>query len=228
MNRMGLIALAVIGCHCNLQAQNKPATSSDSLSYLAMGDSYTVGRMMPAAQSFPYLLVNKLNSKSIKTAQPVVTAQNGWRTDELLNFLKNAKTKHTYDVVTLLIGVNNHYQKKDIEIYRAEFKQILDSAIVFAKGNPKHVVVLSIPDWGVTPFAAFRNAPKITVEIDAYNEINKEITKKAGAVYINVTGLTRDVAAEPDIYAPDQLHYSGKMYGWWADKVASAIRSNLK
>ena len=221
------LILSVVLCSCQiLQAQ--VVLKTDSLRYLAMGDSYTVGRLMPPAESFPYLLVKKLNSKGIKTARPTLLAQNGWRTDELLSAVKNGHISYDYNFVTLLIGVNNHYQKKDIVVYQVEFKQLLDSAIAFAGRNAKHVIVLSIPDWGVTPFAALRNPPKIAAEIDAYNQLNKELTKQAGATYINITGLTRDVADEPGIMASDQLHYTGKMYGWWADKVASAVRSNFK
>jgi lysophospholipase L1-like esterase len=226
MNRIFLwLVLTIAGK--TVMAQ-QPAPAIDSLSYLAMGDSYTVGRMMPCAQSFPFLLAAKLNNKGIKTSRPAIVAQNGWRTDELLKAIKDTGIKHTCDFVTLLIGVNNHYQKKPIEIYRTEFKQLLDSAITYAKGNAKHVIVLSIPDWGATPFATGRYPPKIAAEIDAYNEINKELTKIAGANYINITGLTRDVADNPEIYAPDKLHYSVIMYGWWADKAVSVVRGWFK
>ncbi|RFZ81192.1 SGNH/GDSL hydrolase family protein [Mucilaginibacter terrenus] len=225
MNRV-LLCLILAFTTAAVKAQQLVAVT-DSLSYLAMGDSYTVGRLMPLAQTFPFLLAAKLNSKGIKTSRPVIVAQNGWRTDELLKAIKDTSIKHTYDFVTLLIGVNNHYQRKPIEVYRTEFKQLLDSAIAYAKGNAIHVIVLSIPDWGATPFATGRNPPKIAAEIDAYNDINKELTKIAGANYINITSLTRDVADSPDIYAPDKLHYSGKMYGWWADKAAAIVKKMI-
>ncbi|RYD87423.1 MAG: SGNH/GDSL hydrolase family protein, partial [Sphingobacteriales bacterium] len=159
----------------------------DSIRYLALGDSYTVGRYVEQSESFPFQLVKKLNDKHILTAQPVLIAQNGWRTDELIKGIEAQAGNAQYDIVTLLIGVNNQYQKKDIDTYRTEFLQLINTAIKLAKGNPKHVFILSIPDWGATPFANGRDQVKIAAEIDAYNEINKLITKTAGSKYIDIT-----------------------------------------
>lgn len=193
-----------------------------------MGDSYTSGRLVNPDQTFPALLTQKLNNKHIATAKPTVLAREGWRTDELLKAIMDTKPDHRFNFVTLLIGVNNQFQHKDIKTYRSEFKQLLDSAIAIAGGKAGHVIVLSIPDWGVTPFAVTRNPDKIAEEIDAYNAINKDLAKQVGALYINITGLSRDVANDPETLAADQLHPSGKMYNWWADKVAAVIKSALR
>lgn len=220
-----LSVVALMICSSFGFAQNP---KSDSLHYLALGDSYTVGRYVDRSQSFPYQLAAKLNSKHIATAQPVLIAQNGWRTDELINGIKQQTDNARYDLVTLLIGVNNQYQKKDIETYRKEFAEILNSAIFLAKGNQKHVFVLSIPDWGVTPFANGRNRENIAAEIDAYNAINKKVTKAAGANYINITELSRAASDDKEYVTTDNLHPSAKMYKWWVDRLYSRVAASLK
>ncbi|WP_454803575.1 SGNH/GDSL hydrolase family protein [Mucilaginibacter phyllosphaerae] len=205
-----------------------PKANTDSLKYLAMGDSYTVGRFVPTEQSFPYQLVVSLKSKGINIATPVVLAQNGWRTDELLKGIGDPAQHGTFDVVTLLIGVNNQYQQKSHDTYQTEFTQILNAAIMMAKDNPQHVFVLSIPDWGSTPFANGRNLDKIAAEIDEYNLINKAITNAAKAHYINLTGLSRTDGTNADLVTTDRLHPSAKMYGWWVDKIAKEVRKEFK
>ncbi|WP_292971835.1 SGNH/GDSL hydrolase family protein [Mucilaginibacter sp.] len=204
------------------------AQQPDSLGYLALGDSYTVGRGVAQSQSFPYQLVAKLRQKNIPVASPVLIAQNGWRTDELLTGIDNQAGNARYNFVTLLIGVNNQYQHKDTATYRTEFNEILKKAITFAGGNSKHVFVLSIPDWGVTPFANGRNRDKIAGEIDAYNAINKQITQEAGAIYVSITDLTRDAGDDKAFVTTDNLHPSSKMYGWWVDRLSKAIVKGLK
>lgn len=205
-----------------------PRATTDSLKYLALGDSYTVGRFVPTAQSFPYQLVVSLKNKGIYAATPVVLAQNGWRTDELLKGIGDPAQHGTFDIVTLLIGVNNQYQQKSHDTYQTEFAQILNAAIIMAKGNPQHVFVLSIPDWGSTPFANGRNLDKIAAEIDEYNLINKAIADVAKVHYINITGLSRTDGTNADLVTTDRLHPSVKMYGWWVDKIAKEVRKEFK
>jgi lysophospholipase L1-like esterase len=223
MKRAGLLILGLLFSHLISIAEQ-----ADSLTYLALGDSYTVGRNVVTPQTFPYQLVSKLNSKGFRTKGPVVVAQNGWRTDELLKNLADNKVSKRYNFVTLLIGVNNQYQQKNIEDYRTQFRQLLDSAIVYAGGVAKHVIVISIPDWGVTPFANGRNLQKIATEIDAYNQISKEATQTAGATYVNITGLSRDIADDKETLSIDELHPSAKAYGWWVDRIYPAVKSALK
>ena len=205
-----------------------PKANTDSVRYLALGDSYTVGRFVPTAQSFPYQLTASLCAKSINAATPVVVAQNGWRTDELLKGIGEPAQRGTFDLVTLLIGVNNQYQQKSHDTYQTEFAQILNAAIIMAKGNPAHVFVLSIPDWGSTPFANGRNLDKIAAEIDEYNLINKAIADAAKVHYINLTGLSRTDGTNPDLVTTDRLHPSAKMYSWWIDKIAKEVRKEFK
>lgn len=227
MRNTWLLACFLMLCSA-LHAQDKSTLKTDSLRILMLGDSYTAGRLIPPDQTFAALLLKKLSSKHLAAANPLLIAQEGWRTDELLKGITNAKLPYRFDVVTMLIGVNNQFQHKDTAVYRAEFKQLLDSCISLTAGSPKRVIVLSIPDWGVTPFAVTRNSERITAEINTYNDINKQLSKKAGVVYIDITRLSRDVADDAETLAADKLHPSGKMYGWWADKVVAAIKAMQK
>ncbi|TSD63815.1 SGNH/GDSL hydrolase family protein [Inquilinus sp. KBS0705] len=201
---------------------------TDSVSYLALGDSYTVGRGVATLQTFPYQLADKLRSKKINVATPVLIAQNGYRTDELIKRIAQSNTTQTFDFVTLLIGVNNQFQNKSQDVYQTEFTRLLTTAVKFAKGNPKHVFVLSIPDWGVTPFANGRNPERIAAEIDQYNAINKSISTAAGVSYIDITGLSRGAADDPEAVTTDKLHPSAKMYGWWVKKISAAVAKEFK
>lgn len=232
-----LIGLVVL-CSCLLQSigaltqttnmNSNYAPSQHILNYLALGDSYTIGEMVAADQSYPNQVAALLNKKGRHINPPTIIAKTGWRTDELIQGIANANLTQRFDIVTLLIGVNNQYQNKDTAIYRAEFIQLLKTSIALAKDNKHHVFVLSIPDWGVTPFANGRNLEKIAVEIDAYNHINKEESKKAGVNYINITSLYREIGDAPAYLAGDKLHPSGKMYEKWAKLAASAIEAQLK
>jgi len=207
---------------------SKDASAQHILTYLALGDSYTIGEMVPADQSYPNQVVAALNKKGRHINPPTIIAKTGWRTDELIQGITNANLTQKFDIVTLLIGVNNQYQNMDTAIYRREFVQLLKTSITFAKDNKHHVFVLSIPDWGVTPFANGRNLEKIAEQIDAYNRINKEESKKVGVNYINITSLYREIGDDPAYLAEDKLHPSGKMYQKWAKLVASAIEAQLK
>ncbi|TEW65390.1 SGNH/GDSL hydrolase family protein [Mucilaginibacter phyllosphaerae] len=210
------------------QSPKSTTATADSLRYLALGDSYTVGRFVPTAQSFPYQLTASLKNKGVNVALPKVLAQNGWRTDELLKGIGEPAKNGTFDFVTLLIGVNNQYQQKDHDTYQTEFAQILNAAIIMAKGNPKHVFVLSIPDWGSTPFANGRNLDKITAEIDEYNLINKEVADAAKVHYIYITGISRTDGTNADLVTTDRLHPSAKMYSWWVNKIAKEVGKEIK
>jgi len=227
-NKLAQSIVVCIALLVHVNSFSQPIIRVDSLTYLALGDSYTVGRFVATSGTFPYQLVDKLNSKGLKVASPAVIAQNGWRTDELFNGVIAAKPQPTFDFVTLLIGVNNQYQQRPRDVYQTEFVQLLNAAIILAKGSPQHVFVLSIPDWSVTPFANGRNLDKIAAEIDEYNRINKEATEKAGARYINITSLSRDGALDAEMVTADKLHPSARMYEWWVRRIASVILKEFK
>ncbi|NCX96704.1 MAG: SGNH/GDSL hydrolase family protein [Chitinophagia bacterium] len=192
--------------------------------YLALGDSYTIGEKVLLENNFPHQLVTFLNRKGLSYTSPEIIAQTGWTTDELAVAIKNATQRNKkYDLVTLLIGVNNQYRGRDINNYTQEFSQLLHTAIGFANDNPHHVVVVSIPDWGVTPFAEDRNREEIAKQIDEFNAVNKKLATEAGCVYIHITPSTRQNGTNPLYLAEDKLHPSAKEYSIWARMIAEKI-----
>jgi len=195
--------------------------------YLALGDSYTIGEQVETKENFPNQLVALLNGKGIVFDKPQIIAQTGWTTDELQSAIQKAKPGNQYDLVTLLIGVNNQYRGWLVEDYIPEFELLLKQAIQFAGNDTGHVIVLSIPDWGVTPFAEGRDRNLIAKEIDEYNSANKSIAEKYHIHYINITESTRDAAHDNSLLAADKLHPSGKEYSKWARKLALAIEEKL-
>ena len=202
---------------------NKEAMSQKSISYLALGDSYTVGEGVPLYESYPYQAVQILRKKGFNLQAPEIVAKTGWTTDELQAGINGAKFLPFYDVVTLLIGVNNQYRGKTPELYADEFESLLKQAIAFAGNDNKRVAVLSIPDWGATPFAEGRDRAKITEEINAFNALNKKITSKYKVQYIDITTGTRMAMQDPSLVTKDKLHPSGKEYTKWAEKVAKFV-----
>jgi len=202
-------------------------TNKNTLQYLALGDSYTIGESVDLSQSFPYQLKSNLTSQGY-TTDPKIIAVTGWTTTDLINAIAQANLTQKYDFVTLLIGVNNQYQGKSQSQYRTEFIQLLNTAIASANGNKKHVFVLSIPDYSVTPFAQNSDKAKIAAEIDQFNDINLYESTNAGVNYLNITGISRQATTDPTLIATDGLHPSAKMYGLWVAGLAPMVVNNLK
>lgn len=196
-------------------------------SFLALGDSYTIGESVDSHDRWPNQLARALNARGIPVEEPVIIAQTGWTTDELDAAIDAATLYGTYHIVSLLIGVNNQYRGRSVEEYRREFRALLMRAAGFADGGGR-VLVLSIPDWGVTPFAAGRDAAQIAREIDAHNAANREETLVAGASYCNVTPASRAASSDPSLIAPDGLHPSGRMYAQWTELALPAAMAILQ
>jgi lysophospholipase L1-like esterase len=191
--------------------------------YLALGDSYTIGEQVFLAESFPYQTVQLLRSKNISITAPEIVAKTGWTSAELHQaILKNVFLKK-YDFVSLLIGVNNQYRGLNIEEYKIEFETLLKKALAFAANKSANVFVLSIPDWGVTPFAKDRDSKKISAEINEYNLVCKNITLQYHCNFINITTHQRKDAHKAEMLAIDGLHPSGKEYKKWAKKLVQVI-----
>lgn len=197
-----------------------PSLSNQPVRYLALGDSYTIGESVAEEERWPNQLVALVNSP--KEIDVTIIARTGWTTSELWQGIQAANPQGTYDMVSLLIGVNNQYRGYDINEYREEFRFLLEKSIEYAGGNPEHVIVLSIPDWGVTPFAWGKDTTQIAADIDAYNAINLEESQKAGVHYVDVTPVSREAVNDPTLIAGDGLHPSGKMYAEWA-KLALSV-----
>jgi len=203
-------------------------TNTATLNYLALGDSYTIGQSVDLSQSFPYQLKTNLTAQGYTVADPKIIAVTGWTTTDLINAIAQANLTQKYDIVTLLIGVNNQYQGKSQAQYRTEFVQLLNTAIAFANGNKQHVFVLSIPDYSVTPFAQGSDVATIASQINQFNDINYYESTTAGVNYVNITGISREAASDPTLIAPDGLHPSAKMYGLWVNALAPVVVAKLK
>ena len=204
------------------QAQQK------SLTYLALGDSYTIGEGVELSDRYPVQLVQEWN-KTAKNqfASPLIIAKTGWTVDELEAGIQATPTAaEGYDLVTLLIGVNNQYRGRTVESYALDFEKMLLRAIAFARGNKAHVIVLSIPDWGVTPFATEKGVDpdQVSKAITAYNRTKKEICEKQGIKFIDITDEYRVNGGLPEGVVEDQLHPSKLIYGQWAGKLLSELK----
>lgn len=197
--------------------------------YLALGDSYTIGEQVALEDNFPnqFVFLSK-ELYHVELSSPEIIAQTGWTTHELLSSILLKEPEKNYDIVTLLIGVNNQYRGYPIEIYQKEFQQLLNMAISFAQNRAKSVFVLSIPDWGCTPFAESKNPALIKEEINAYNKINQEIALKAGCHYLDVTLSTRLNGANLEYLTPDLLHYNKNEYRIWAQNLANMVAAYVK
>lgn len=196
-------------------------------SYLALGDSYTIGESVPLHEGFPYQTVQLLRKKGVHFHAPEVVAKTGWTSFELADHILHTALNEHYDFVSLLIGVNNQYRGLEISEFENDFEYLLKKAIYFAGNKPDRVIVLSIPDWGVTPFAAERDTNKISQEIDTYNKVCEEKVKKLGGHFIDITTQTRLAKNDESLLASDKLHYSAKSHKAWAEKVVSIIEKNL-
>ena len=203
-------------------------TQLPNMTFLSLGDSYTIGESVLPQESFPYQAVQLLRNAGYNFNSPEIIAKTGWTTDELQTAINNHQFLSKYDFVTLLIGVNNQYRGRTVENYEPEFESLLKQAIHFAGNDTDHVFVLSIPDWGVTPFAEGRDRKRITKEIDEYNNANKIIAKKYNVTYIDITDDTREAANDATLLAADGLHPSAKEYKRWADKLSDKIKSSLQ
>jgi lysophospholipase L1-like esterase len=201
-----------------------------TITYLALGDSYTIGEAVSQQESFPFQLQKFLKEKSVDVAIPKIIATTGWTTDELQNAIKQTNLTTKYDFVTLLIGVNNQYRGYPIDNYRKEFSELLHTAIHFANGKKDRVFVVSIPDWGATPFAKISNKSLqlIAEEIDTFNAANKAITLAAGVSYTDITPASRKAISDLTLVAQDGLHPSGKMYAEWALSLSQKVLDTLK
>ena len=195
--------------------------------YLALGDSYTIGQSVLSSENFPNQTVQLLNQQNYNFKSPEILATTGWTTDELQNNINSHTFTPPYDFVSLLIGVNNQYRGRSVENYKPEFESLLKQAIQFAGGNANRVMVVSIPDWGVTPFANGRDRAQIAKEIDDYNAANKYISVIYKVNYIDITPGSREAATDLSLVAGDGLHPSAKEYTRWAQKVFAVIKQQL-
>ncbi len=196
--------------------------------YLALGDSYTIGQSVPYNQNFPSQLVQQLLQQSIKINEPEIIGRTGFTTNDLLQTIQNNHPLlKKYDVVTLLIGVNNQFQGLSIEQYKIEYNDLLQKAIGFA-GSNKGVIVLSIPDYSVTAFAQQSNKKQIHNQINAFNIAQKQIALANNVVFIDITEISRKGKSQPNLQAYDGLHPSAEQYQLWVQAMLPSVLQVLQ
>ena len=192
------------------------------VSFLALGDSYTIGESVSEQERWPNQLADSLRAHGMKISRPTLVATTGWRTDDLKNAIAKASLKNEYGLVSLLIGVNNQYQGKPLAQYAVEFEDLLRTAIALAQGKKENVFVVSIPDYGFTPFGKEKQTT-ITAAIDQFNATNRQIAERLGITYFFITDITRRALTQPDLMAADGLHPSGKMYSLWVERMVKGL-----
>lgn len=203
-------------------------SKAQPLHYLALGDSYTIGESVAEADRWPNQLARALSDKfAISVAPPRIIATTGWRTDNLADAVAKATLKNEYDLVSLLIGVNNQYQGKSPQQYEKEFESLLLTAIRLARGKKELVFVVSIPDYGYTPFGKSKQT-SITQALDEFNEINQRVSAAHGVAWYNITDISRQGLEDPSLVAEDGLHPSGKMYARWVERMADSVWKQLR
>jgi lysophospholipase L1-like esterase len=221
------LAAALALTACARPGDPRNGGGAGEMRFLALGDSYTIGEGVAEAERWPVQLAALLRERGVPVADPEIIARTGWTTDELSAAIDHADPRGPYALVSLLIGVNNQYRGRDAEEYRAELTGLLRRAVGFAGGDASRVLVLSIPDWGVTPFAEGHDRARIAAEIDVYNAINREEAVRAGARYVDVTPQTRAAGADPAFLVGDGLHPSGRTYAEWARLALPAVGAAL-
>jgi lysophospholipase L1-like esterase len=191
--------------------------------YLALGDSYTIGEGVPLYESYPYVTVQLLRNADKHVYGPEIIAKTGWTTSELAAHIDHVLLNPGYYFVSLLIGVNNQFRGLSEQHYSIEFEELLNRAISYANNKASNVFVLSIPDWGLTPFAEEQDTARITQEINAFNSLNRGVSSKYGVNYIDITSGSPETARDQSFWASDGLHPSGKAYGRWSALLFSEM-----
>jgi lysophospholipase L1-like esterase len=203
-------------------------TKDSSFTYLALGDSYTIGESVKEAERFPNQLADSLKTEGINIGTVKIVARTGWTTDELESGItaSGLTQTDTFDMVSLLIGVNNQYRGRSVEDYKPSFTALLQRAIKFAGGKKERVIVVSIPDYAYTTFGGGRQS--ISEGIDQYNAANEAITRSMGIAYAQITPISRQGLNDPSLVAGDGLHPSGKQYGQWVGVMKPTVKTFFK
>jgi len=215
-------ALLLIGCGVGSEAQTT-MTPESQLTLLALGDSYTIGQGVAVSERWPVQLAAALREQGIAIGEPEIIARTGWTTAELLAAIEDSYGGETYDLVSLLIGVNDQFRGYSVAEYQEKFKVLLNVAIAAAGGRSDHVIVLSIPDWGVTPFGEGSDRENISAEIDAFNAVNRAQSLAAEVRYVDITPATRPPVLDTAMLVDDGLHPSGAMYALWVDLALPVV-----
>lgn len=231
-NLLVVVLLGIVGCKKTTPVnQDVIIVPSDTVripkTYLALGDSYTIGSSVAIDQRFPNQAAASLSQQGFPFKMPEIIATSGWTTGSLLSALGSNTPTINYDIVTLLIGVNNQYQGRSQAEYTLHFTDLLNKAVGYAAGNKSRVFVLSIPDYSVTPFAQNSDTARISREINEFNAINKQITSSMGVTYLDITPVSREARFDGSLNANDGLHPSGKQYARWVALLVPLVKAAL-
>lgn len=210
------------------QGADADVTDPGPLRILALGDSYTIGEGVEADQRWPEQLAVRLRASGLDVPPPRVIATTGWRSDDLLRGIGRAELEPPYSLVTLLIGVNDQYQDYREKGYPQRFAAVLKRALELAGGDRKRLIVVSIPDYSVTPFARRMDRAKVSAAIERYNKVNRDIVARQGIVYVDVTEVSREAAGNSSLLVDDGLHPSGRMYARWVDRILPLAERALR
>jgi len=226
-----LLLSCLFGCQTEApqdSRQNITASPPDTIAYLALGDSYTIGEAVAESKRWPLVLAEKLDeSEELFVEAPLIIAKTGWTTDELLEAIEKEDPPEDFDLVSLLIGVNNQYRGYDFSQYEEELPQLLDLAVQHAGKRGSRVFVLSIPDYGVTPFGQSRDSARIAREIDQYNAFAAGICADRDIPFFDITSISREALGRTDYVAKDGLHPSATMYADWVSLIQDSVRKML-
>lgn len=222
-----LIAVSLYSCSSTLDVRNNEEPADPRYTYLALGDSYTIGESVVETQRWPVQLAEQLRERGYKLAAPKIIAKTGWTTEDLIRGMENElDIQRDFDLVSILIGVNNQYQGKLITEYEEELRQIFRKAINHSKTREKGVFAVSIPDYGYTPFGA-ADQEEISAEIDRFNEVFRRVAEDFNVDFYNITPISRNAANNPDLIASDDLHPSGVMYRFWVNYFVNQVAQKL-
>lgn len=232
MHRIILISMVVLvhaSCTKAQIADNQfsitdPTSSTLSINYLALGDSYTIGEGVAENDRWPVQLSAALNASGLIVKTPRIVARTGWTTDELMAELNRQQIADSFQLVSLLIGVNNQYRGRPAAQFQSDLVQLIERAVQFAGGRSERVFLVSIPDWGVTPFAAGRDRQRIAKEIDQFNDIIRAEALSRNMLFFDITPISRQAAQDQSLLASDLLHPSGSMYRLWVDLIHPEIQ----
>jgi lysophospholipase L1-like esterase len=212
------LLFCLLSCSATTEKGKTPTVTPINL--LSLGDSYTIGTSVETSSNFPNQLKDSLTNYGYKIDQLNIIAKNGWTTKNLIDGIDDEKpTQNYYDLVTLLIGVNNQYQSKDFSVYKTELKVLIETAIAHSKKGKDGVIILSIPDYSVTPFVNTNNKEIVSQEIAKYNQFKEYLADSVGIEFINITPISVQAAEDLSLIAPDQLHPSAKMYSLWVAEM---------
>lgn len=227
MKNMILVLIAFFALSgCINSSEKEDQESVKDLSYLALGDSYTIGESVEPELRWPVQLVDSLREQEFQVDYPVIIAQTGWTTQDLLTAMDQKLQEEKFDLVSVLIGVNNQYQGKSIEDYEADLHKVFEQAIAHSKTGTSGVFVVSIPDYGATPFGASRSE-EIAEEIEEFNSVFERVAIEYKLDFYNITPISKEASEDKSLVASDDLHPSGKMYGLWVEEFVDEVISKI-